>query len=99
MSTPESMVIDQSDAISTITSIPDGRARIDEIDAVLRDLIAARRRISARIQELRMSDGGPRVENGREHEILAAWSTELGSGGAEVAQALLALCRGPVPRS
>jgi len=89
-------VLDNDNAVSTITSISDGRGRIDEIDAVLRDLIAARRRISARIQQLRISDGGARVEQGREREVLDAWSSELGPAGADVARALLTLCRGTV---
>jgi chorismate mutase len=89
-------MLGEQDAVSAITSIVDGRTRVDEIDAVLRDLITARLRISRRIQELRMADGGPRVEHGREHEVLAAWTRELGPGGAEVAHALLTLCRGAV---
>ena len=96
MSAPESILIDNHDAVSAITSVADGRARVDEIDAVLRDLIAARQRISARIQQLRMSDGGLRVEQHREHEVLTAWSAQLGLAGADVARALLLLCRGPV---
>ncbi|MGH3672286.1 MAG: chorismate mutase [Pseudonocardiaceae bacterium] len=76
----------------------DGRARVDEIDAVLRDLIATRRHISDRIQQLRLAGGGPRVEHRRECEVLAAWSVGLGPPGADVARALLTLCRGPGAR-
>jgi chorismate mutase len=81
-----------------IASIADGRARIDAIDARLRDLIAVRRRISLDIQQRRMTDGGPRIEHRREHQVLTTWSDELGPASTDVARALLALCRGRVGR-
>lgn len=97
MFTPDSTLAGRDqDAMSAINSIADGRARVDEIDAVLRDLIATRCRISDRIQQLRMADGGPRVEHRRECEVLTAWSSGLGPPGADVARALLTLCRGAV---
>jgi chorismate mutase len=77
-----------------ISSIDEGRRTIDGIDQQLRDLVAARRDVSARIQELRAAAGGPRIQHGRENEIISAWSEHLGPGGVDIALAVLTLCRG-----
>ncbi|MFF2555874.1 chorismate mutase [Nocardia sp. NPDC058058] len=90
MATPEVSV--------PIESIADGRARIDEIDSQLRELIAARRNISLDIQRHRLADGGPRIEHRRETQVLTSWSDELGAGGVDVARAVLGLCRGRMVR-
>jgi len=78
----------------TIASIDEGRRLIDDLDVQLRDLVAVRRDISRQIQALRTTDGGPRVQHGRENEIIAAWADELGPRGVEIALAVLTLCRG-----
>jgi chorismate mutase len=78
----------------TIASIADGRQAIDDIDAALRKLVSARRDVSRQIQALRSADGGPRIQHGRENEIIAAWADELGPHGVEIALAVLTLCRG-----
>ncbi|OHV37898.1 MULTISPECIES: chorismate mutase [Pseudofrankia] len=78
----------------TIASIDEGRRLIDNLDVQLRDLVAVRRDISRQIQALRSADGGPRVQHGRENEIIAAWADELGPRGVEIALAVLTLCRG-----
>jgi chorismate mutase len=80
--------------VPTITSIDDGRQAIDDIDAALRTLVAARRDVSRQIQELRSANGGPRIQHGRENEIIAAWAEQLGPGGVDIALAVLTLCRG-----
>ncbi len=78
----------------TISSIADGRQTIDEIDIQLRALVGTRLEISRQIQALRSADGGPRIQHGRENEIITAWSRELGPRGVEIALSILTLCRG-----
>lgn len=87
-------VADVSVPATTIASIDEGRQAIDEIDAVLRRLVASRREVSRQIQALRAAEGGPRVQHGRENEIIAVWADELGPRGVDIALAVLTLCRG-----
>lgn len=89
-------VVDASTTAPTIASIDEGRQLINEIDARLRDLVATRRGLSRQIQALRSAGGGPRIQHGRENEIIAAWADELGPRGVEIALAVLTLCRGSV---
>jgi chorismate mutase len=81
-------------AAPTVTTIDEGRQLIDSIDAQLRSLVAIRRDVSRQIQTLRSADGGPRIQHGRENEIIAAWADKLGPRGVEIALAVLTLCRG-----
>jgi len=84
-----------------ITTVDDGRTCIDAIDEQLLGLLAHRRRVSTRIQQLRVEAGGSRVEHSRENAILRRYSEVLGDGGVELALAVLDHCRGrrPVGRS
>jgi chorismate mutase len=77
-----------------VTSVADGRARIDQIDSQLIDLLAQRRAVSQQIQRLRVEAGGSRVEHSRENAIIRHWAEALGEGGAEMALAVLGHCRG-----
>ena len=77
-----------------ITSVDDGRTRIDAIDDQLLALVAQRRVVSTRIQQLRVKAGGSRVEHSRENAILRRYSEALGDGGVELALAVLDHCRG-----
>jgi chorismate mutase len=77
-----------------ITSVDDGRARIDALDDQLIALIEQRRQVSGSIQRLRVEAGGSRVEHSRENAILRRYSAALGDGGVELALAVLDLCRG-----
>ncbi|CUU61166.1 chorismate mutase [Frankia sp. CcI49] len=81
----------------TIASIDEGRQLIDDIDIRIRALVATRKDLSAQVQALRAAAGGPRVEHGRENAIITAWADELGPRGAEIALAVLTLCRGNLP--
>ncbi|HET7530081.1 MAG TPA: chorismate mutase [Mycobacteriales bacterium] len=81
-------------ATTDVTSVDDGRARIDEIDAALIELLARRRAVSQQIQRLRVEAGGSRVEHSRENAIIRHWADALGDGGAEMALAVLGHCRG-----
>jgi chorismate mutase len=80
-----------------ITSVDDGRVRIDALDDQIMGLIEERRRVSSRIQQLRIDAGGSRVEHSRENAILRRYSGALGDGGVELALAVLDLCRGRHP--
>src|SRR3954471_1362990 len=77
-----------------ITSVDDGRVRIDALDTQLIELIEERRRVSSHIQQRRIDAGGSRVEHSRENAILRHYADALGDGGVELALAVLALCRG-----
>ena len=77
-----------------VTSIADGRSRLDAIDDEIRELVRARRQVSAQVQQLRRAAGGPRIEHARENEILARYSDALGRPGVSLALAVLEICRG-----
>src|SRR5690348_10517659 len=77
-----------------IVTVEDGRTRIDAIDDQLLALIAQRRVVSTRIQQLRVEAGGSRVEHSRENAILRRYSEALSDGGVELALAVLDHCRG-----
>jgi chorismate mutase len=78
----------------TVTTVDDGRARIDDIDGRVLALLAERRHVSTQIQRLRVEAGGSRVEHSRENAIIRRWADALGDGGAELALAVLTHCRG-----
>jgi chorismate mutase len=77
-----------------IASVADGRARIDMLDGALLALLAERRQVSTRIQQLRVDAGGSRVEHSRENAIVRRYAEALGDGGAELGLAVLGHCRG-----
>jgi len=77
-----------------ISDVESGRARIDEIDAAITQLVRERTAVSRRIQATRLAGGGPRVVSAREVEVVGRWRTELGAPGRTIAMALLELGRG-----
>ncbi|MDQ1686343.1 MAG: chorismate mutase [Frankiaceae bacterium] len=82
-------------AMSTdVSSVVEGRARLDAIDAELRELVRTRREISQQVQRLRRDAGGPRIEHSRENQILNCYGDELGRAGVGLALAVLEICRG-----
>jgi len=80
--------------VREVSSVDEGRARLDAIDAELRELVRARREISQQVQRLRRDAGGPRIEHSRENQILNAYGDELGRAGVGLALAVLEICRG-----
>jgi chorismate mutase len=72
------------------------RAGIDEVDARLQQLAARRRQLSNQIQSLRVRGGGVRYDADREQRVVDAYVAVLGPDGADFAEAVLRLCRGPV---
>jgi len=81
-------------AATGVTDVETGRARIDEIDAAIRELIAERVTVSRTIQQLRKADGRPGIQHARENQIIGGYVETLGDPGADIALAVLALCRG-----
>jgi chorismate mutase len=81
---------------SPVSSVEDGRALLDDIDARLMHLLSERRAVSRQVQALRVQSGGSRVEHSRENAIIRRWAETLGDGGADLALAVLAHCRGRV---
>lgn len=81
-------------SLPAVSSVADGRAMLDDIDARLMQLLSERRAVSRQVQQLRVQDGGSRVEHSRENAIIRRWAETLGDGGAELALAVLAHCRG-----
>ena len=71
------------------------RAGIDQVDAELQGLAARRRELSNQIQSLRLGGGGVRYDADREERVVASYVTALGPEGADLAEAVLRLCRGP----
>lgn len=81
-------------ATPAVTSVADGRALLDDIDSRLMQLLAERRAVSRQVQQLRIDAGGSRVEHSRENAVIRRWAEALGDGGADLAMAVLAHCRG-----
>lgn len=70
------------------------RERIDRIDEALIELLDRRRQASADVQRARTSVGGPRLDPGREEQILGRYERAFRRPGREVARMILAVCRG-----
>jgi chorismate mutase len=81
---------------AAITDIAEGRARIDAIDSQIRDLVAQRVETSRHVQALRKAGGRPGIQHARENEIVGHYVDALGDPGADIALAVLTLCRGRV---
>jgi chorismate mutase len=88
---------DSSAAAGEAEIIPLLRTQIDAIDAGIARLVAERSRLSARIQSARIASGGVRVELGRERLVLDGYRETLGEEGVALGNAVLRLCRGPLP--
>jgi chorismate mutase len=74
------------------------RAGVDQLDRELQRLVGRRRELSAQIQSLRLRGGGDRHDLAREDRVIASYVRALGPEGADLADALLRLCRGPAHR-
>lgn len=84
-------------AVSNEGAVPDvasGRAVLDEIDADIRALVARRIAVSRQVQALRRKDGQHGIQHHRENEIIARYVDDFGDQGADIALAVLQLCRG-----
>lgn len=72
------------------------RARIDDVDRRIIDLVGQRVALSQEVQRTRIAAGGRRVQLAREMEVIGRYREALDRPGREVAMALLELCRGRV---
>jgi chorismate mutase len=77
-----------------ISDVAAGRRELDAIDATIRDLLARRIAVSKQVQGLRREHGIPGIQYNRENEIIAGYVDQLGAPGADIAMAILQLCRG-----
>lgn len=83
---------DDADPAAQIAAL---RQQIDAADAAIAEAIAHRRALSARIQEVRRTAGGPPREPSREDLVVAAYADRLGHGGEAVGRAVLHACLPP----
>lgn len=72
------------------------RFHIDQIDRSIAELLKRRASISHDIQKERVRSGGPRVDLGRERDVIAQYLGHLGPRGIDVAHTVLTYCRGEV---
>jgi chorismate mutase len=79
-----------------MTALEDLRDGVDQVDREIQRLVGRRRELSVQIQSLRLRRGGARHDLAREELVVAAYVRALGPEGAELAGAVLRLCRGPV---
>ena len=78
-------------------SIAEQRKIIDGLDQQIIALLKQRGDASATVQKIRTAGGGAKTDPAREQQIVAAYQSGLGPGGADVAKAILTADRGPVP--
>jgi chorismate mutase len=79
----------------TLTSeIPAARRQIDDIDRGIVEMLRLRQEISHRVQRTRLDAGGQRIDGTREASVTAYYRSALGAAGADLAAALLRICRG-----
>ncbi|UGQ14560.1 chorismate mutase [Yinghuangia sp. ASG 101] len=83
-------------AASADETIAATRARIDEVDRRIIELVAERVALSQEVQRTRIAAGGRRVQLTREMEVIGRYREAWGTPGREVAMALLELGRGRV---
>lgn len=71
------------------------RQQIDALDLRLIEILRDRRRVSARIQQRRLSHGGARIAPHREQVVIERYRQGLGPEAVALVRELLSLCRGP----
>lgn len=76
--------------------IPDLRARIDQLDVQILQLVGQRAELSDQVQSHRIATGGVRLALGREQAILRTYREALGEPGTALGAAVLRLCRGRI---
>ena len=82
------------ESVEDVDAIPTLRTQIDALDAAIAQLVSERVKLSKRIQTARINGGGTRVELGRERVVLHGYRSALGPDGAQLADAVLRVCRG-----
>jgi len=77
-----------------VTDVPAGRVALDAIDEGVRELLLRRVAVSRQVQALRRSTGQPGIQYARENLVIGRYVDALGDPGADIALAILQLCRG-----
>lgn len=77
-------------------TIEDMRERIDVIDRSIVSLLAERAAYSHHVQVAKVGSGEPRVDLGRERQVIQTYADALGQRGTEVGHAVLLFSRGRV---
>jgi monofunctional chorismate mutase len=75
-------------------TIQSERARIDQLDAQIADLLAQRAIASQNVQIAREQAGGPRLDPAREQQVITRYRDRLGPAGEQIARAILDADRG-----
>ncbi|MGX2993504.1 chorismate mutase [Streptomyces sp. JNUCC 64] len=78
-------------------ALENDRREIDALDARIVEMLRSRRRISHRIQQRRLTGGGPRTVLARETAVIDRYRQALGPEGVPLVTDVLRLCRGPAP--
>ena len=81
-------------SVARMTDVVALRARIDELDTKLLELVRERREVSREIQAVRTAASDTTVSPAREQQIRQAYADALGEHGADLAAAVLVVCRG-----
>jgi len=69
------------------------REALDDIDDVIATAVTQRAALTALLQAARVRAGRPRVDLQRERRVIARYSSQLGTRGAALAEAVLDCCR------
>ena len=69
-------------------------ARLGSAKAAAEELALSAPALSRRIQALRKAQGRPGIQHARENQIIGGYVDALGDPGADIALAVLQLCRG-----
>jgi chorismate mutase len=77
-----------------LAAVGELRFQIDTLDTKIIEILKERRDVSRQIQLARMKTGGDRVEPARERVVISRYAGAFGRAGAEVATAMLRVCRG-----
>lgn len=80
-----------------IPDIDELRTVLDGLDTVILDALRRRQAVSQAIGKQRMAEGGPRIVQSREREIIERYSV-LGAEGKDLALVVLAMGRGKLGR-
>lgn len=77
-----------------VTDVLAGRAALDALDEGIRELLRNRVVVSKQVQALRRGTGEPGIQHARENQVIGRYVDALGDPGADIALAILQLCRG-----
>ncbi|MCW2542389.1 MAG: chorismate mutase [Frankiales bacterium] len=85
-----------SDGLHSWDDLTNLRREVDLLDQAMMHALIQRTELSSRIQAVRISLGGPRVDLQRERQIIDTYRHVFGHDGAELASLILRHSRGPL---